>query len=187
MSLKEKTIDSQVAYRGGFLEIRRDAVLLPDGKQATREYCVHPGAAVVIPVLPDGQLVLEKQYRYPVQQEMIEFPAGKLDPQESDLSCAVRELREETGYTARRWAYAGKIYPCIGYSDEIIHIWLATELSAGAQRLDQGEFVDVFTAPVQQVNQWSLDGTITDSKTLCALRWLNAWLHDEWQPDWQVV
>ena len=185
MKLEEKEIDSQLLYEGGFLHVRRDTVELPNGKQSKREYCVHPGAAVIIAVLPDGQLVLERQYRYPVRQDMIEFPAGKLDKAEPPLVCAKRELLEETGYQAKRWAYAGKIYPCIGYSNEIIHIWLATDLTAGQTKLDEGEFVEVFSATPDQIQTWALDGTITDGKTLACLNWFNAWKNGTWQPDWQ--
>lgn len=187
MKLEEKTIHSEELTRSSFLRIVRDTVSLPDGGQAYREYCIHPGAAVIMAILDNGQLVLERQYRHPVKQVMIEFPAGKLNAGEPSLECACRELKEETGFQARRWAYAGAIYPCIGYSDEKIDIWLATDLIAGDSHLDAGEFVEVFTAPPEQLGQWALDGTITDGKTLACLNWLNAWRCGNWHPQWQFV
>lgn len=186
MPLEEKRVESQVLTKSGFLEVRRDTVILPDGKRASREYCVHPGAVAVIAVLPNGDLVLERQFRYPVGQVMIEFPAGKLDAQESGLLCAKRELKEETGYVSERWAYAGYFSPCIGYSNERIDVWLAADVQAGEQHLDEGEFLEVFTASFEQVQQWILDGVITDGKTLACFNWLAAWRHGLWVPEWQA-
>ncbi|GAA5235567.1 NUDIX hydrolase [Verticiella sediminum] len=184
-SLTETTLDSEVLVRGGFLEVRRDHVRLPDGATTTREYIVHPGAVVVIPLLDDGRLVMERQYRYPVRQAMIEFPAGKLDPGEDLQVCGERELREETGYSAMQWAYAGQIHIAIGYSDEVLHVYLARGLRAGERKLDEGEFLDVFTMSRDELARACLDGSITDAKTLsCALR-LRAMDEGEWQPDWQ--
>ena len=168
--LKETRLASEQVYRGGFLDIRRDTVSLPDGKSTFREYVVHPGACVVIPMLDNGDVVLERQYRYPVGREMIEFPAGKLNPNEDSRLCAVRELREETGYTAGQWAYAGCMHLAIAYSDEVIHIYFAKGLMRGQRQLDEGEFLDVFTAPAAQLIQWCASGEVTDAKTVtCAL------------------
>jgi ADP-ribose pyrophosphatase len=168
--LKETRLASEQVYRGGFLDIRRDKVSLPDGKTAIREYVVHPGACVVIPLLDNGDVVLERQYRYPVGREMIEFPAGKLDPDEDPWVCASRELREETGYSAQQWAYAGCMHLAIAYSDEVIHIYFAKGLTRGQRQLDEGEFLDVFTAPAAQLIQWCASGEVTDAKTVtCAL------------------
>ena len=187
MLFEEKTIDSQVLVQGGFLKLRRDTVRLPDGKESTREYVVHPGAVMIIPILPGGRVVLERQYRYPVRELVIEFPAGKIDPGEGMQACAQRELLEETGYTARQWAYAGPVYPCIGYSDEVIEVWLARDLQAGPAQLDEGEFVETFTASLEELEQWMLDGTIKDCKTLAGLHWLYALhrgqLNLQWLPD----
>src|SRR5207253_4243761 len=127
----------------------RDTVRLPDGSLATREFVLHPGAVMMIPLLDDGRIVLERQYRYPVRQVLIEFPAGKIDRGEDLLACAQRELLEETGYTASEWAYAGKLAHCVGYSDEMIHIYFARGLTAGAAQLDHGEFVETITASPQ--------------------------------------
>lgn len=184
MSLEEKMLESEQVYQGDFLRLMRDRVLLPDGQVATREYCVHPGAVAIIPVLPDGRLVLERQYRYSVRREMIEFPAGKRDAGEAALECGVRELHEETGYRAGRWARAGVIHPVIGYSTEAIDIWLATDLHAGTSVPDPGEFVEVFTATAQEVDAWILSGSLTDAKTISCMYWLKAWQCGEWVPDW---
>jgi ADP-ribose pyrophosphatase len=172
--LNETFVTSEQLLKGKFLEVKRDTVRLPDDTHATREYVVHPGAVVVIPLLDDGQVVLERQFRYPVGQVMIELPAGKLDPQEDPLLCGLRELYEETGYTASQWAYAGKMHLAIAYSTEIIHIYFARGLTAGERQLDAGEFLDVFTVPTQQLLDWCADGTITDAKTMtCAVHLAN--------------
>ncbi len=127
---------------------------------------------------------LERQYRHPVSRVMIELPAGKIDAGEAPLACARRELLEETGYTAREWAHAGTIHPCIGYSDEFIDIWFARGLSAGQRRLDQGEFLDVICASPQDLLQWCRDGRVTDGKTLSAALWLQNVLAGHWVLDW---
>lgn len=174
LKLKETLLSSQTLFKGNFLHAKCDTVQLPDGKHATREYVVHPGAVVVVPLLDDGQVVLERQFRYPVGQVMIEFPAGKLDEGEDPLMCGLRELREETGYIPSEWAYAGQMHLAIAYSTEIIHIYFARGLSAGDRKLDDGEFLDVFTAPAQQLLDWCADGTVTDAKTLaCAVHLAN--------------
>lgn len=168
--LTETLLASQQIFKGGFLDVRRDMVQLPNGKSTSREYVVHPGACVVIPLLDNGDVILEKQFRYPVGREMIEFPAGKLDPNEDPLICAMRELREETGYSASEWAYGGCMHLAIAYSTEVIHIYFARGLVLGERDLDEGEFLDVFTAPAQQLIAWCADGTVTDAKTVtCAL------------------
>jgi ADP-ribose pyrophosphatase len=173
-ALKETLVSSELLLNGKFLQVKRDTVRLPDGKHATREYVVHPGAVVVVPLLDDGQVVLERQFRYPIGQVMIELPAGKLDAGEDPLLCGLRELQEETGYTAAEWAYAGQMHLAIAYSTEVIHIYFARGLSSGARQLDAGEFLDVFTAPAQQLLDWCADGTVTDAKTLsCALHLAN--------------
>jgi ADP-ribose pyrophosphatase len=169
-SLKETQLASEQVFKGNFLDVRRDTVRLPNGYAVPREYVVHPGACVVIPLLDNGDVVLEKQFRYPVGREMIEFPAGKLDPNEDPLICALRELREETGYSASEWAYAGCMHLAIAYSTEVIHIYFARGLVQGERALDDEEFLDVFTAPAQQLIAWCADGTVTDAKTVtCAL------------------
>jgi len=185
--LTETRVASQELLRGHFLHAMRDTVRLPDGKEATREYVIHPGAVMVVAELPDGRLVLERQFRYPVQSVMVEFPAGKLDPGEDSLVCAQRELLEETGYTARQWARAGVLHPVISYSTEFIDIWFARELTAGERQLDAGEFLDVFSASADELLQWCRDGRITDAKTLTGMLWLQNLRSGAWSLDWASV
>jgi ADP-ribose pyrophosphatase len=184
--LKEERTASEVLVNGNFLQVCRDTVRLPDGHTATREYVIHPGAVVVVPLLDDGRVVLERQYRYPVAHVMTEFPAGKLDAGEDPFLCGQRELLEETGYTAREWAYAGAMHLAVAYSTEIIHIYFARGLSLGTRQLDHGEFLDVFTATPQEVAAWCRDGTITDAKSLTCALWLQNVLSGAWELDWQA-
>lgn len=185
--LVEHTLDHTELFKGHFLHAFRDTVRLPSGHTASREYVIHPGAVMVIAIGDDGRLVMERQYRYPMRQVMIEFPAGKLDPGEDRLACAQRELWEETGYRAREWAHAGVLHPVISYSTEFIDIWFARGLSLGERQLDDGEFLDVFTASVAELLAWSRDGRLTDAKTLTGLLWLQNYLSGAWPLDWQTL
>lgn len=183
--LRETHLSTEVLEQGAFLQWRRDRVSLPDGREAVREFVVHPGAVMVVPILPDGRLVLERQFRYPVGMTMIEFPAGKLDAGEGALACAKRELLEETGYSAARWARAGLMHPVIGYATEFIEVWFAEELTLGQRHLDDGEFLDVFAASQQELEQWMRQGQLTDAKTIVGMMWLQQWRSGQCQLDWQ--
>ena len=185
--LVETLVSSESLLQGHFLQVRRDMVRLPDGKHTSREYVIHPGAVMIVAQLDDGQLVLERQYRYPVHAVMIEFPAGKLDVGEASLACAQRELLEETGYTAREWAKAGVLHPVIAYSTEFIDIWFARGLSLGERKLDAGEFLDVFTATPAELLNWCGSGLVTDAKTLTGMLWLQNILLGAWTLEWQLA
>lgn len=189
--LIEERLSGQEVYKGCLLHAFCDTVKLPDGSHAKREYLVHPGAVMIVPLLHDAhgvlQVILERQYRYPMGRVMIEFPAGKLDPGESSLACAQRELIEETGYRANEWALAGRLHPVISYSTEFIDIWFARGLWAGQSQLDKGEFLETFSISPDQLLQWCHDGQVTDAKTLTATLWLQNLLSGVWNLEWQGV
>ncbi|MEN7527253.1 NUDIX hydrolase [Cupriavidus sp. DL-D2] len=180
--LRETAVASATIHRGKFLTLKQDIVRLPDGKQAGREYVLHPGAVMMIPLFDDGTVLMERQFRYPVGEVMLEFPAGKLDPEEGAQRCGERELLEETGYTAKRWDYLTRIHPVISYSTEFIDIFLARDLSAGESKLDDGEFLETFVTPVGQVIDWVRQGRITDVKTIIGAFWLEKIISGAWQP-----
>lgn len=182
--LIERFIDSETRLTGGFLTVVRDRVRLPDGGEATREYVRHPGAVAVVPILDDGRVVMVRQYRHPVGRILLEWPAGKLDAGEPVLACAVRELREETGYEARDWARAGVFHNACAYSDEGIEIWFARGLVPGRQALDAGEFVEVCLEQPEDLFTRLHAGEITDMKTALGLLWLQRWRQGQWALDW---
>lgn len=173
--LLEHRVEGETLVRGGFLEMRRDTVRLPDGLHATREYIQHPGAVAVVPLLDDGRIVLVRQYRYPVGKVLVEFPAGKRDPHETTLQCAMRELLEETGYVAREWAYAGEIHNAAAYSSESIWIWFARGLVAGPPQPDHGEFVETVHLAQGELEGLDASGELFDVKTIIGLHWLQRW------------
>lgn len=180
MDLKETRLETALMYSGDFIEVRKDKVRLPDGGLSSREYIVHPGAVAVLALLDNGNLVMERQYRYPPQREFIELPAGKIDHGEDILLTAQRELLEETGYVAGEWLHLATTWPCIGYADERIEYFLARGITHQGRNLDDGEFLEVFELSLADALEWVRIGKINDSKTIVGLFWLEKHLNG-WQ------
>ena len=178
--LIERRVSGEQVFHGRLLDVRRDVVALPDGKQATREYIVHPGAVMIVPMLDNGLLLMERQHRYPVGRVLLEFPAGKLEAGEAIQRCAQRELAEETGYRATEWARAGILHNAPAYATEIIEIWFARGLSAGPRQLDEGEFIDLVQLDEAALDAAAGRGELTDAKTLIGLLWLQRWRAGGW-------
>ena len=181
LQLKETRIDGSVVYDGSFLKVTSDRVTLPDDSVTLREYIKHPGAVVILPVFDDGRVLLERQFRYPLGRVFIEFPAGKIDPGESTLACAQRELQEETGYTASNWQFICTIHNAIAYSDEHLDLFVARGLTAGERKLDVGEFLETFTATVPDMLDMVRSGEITDVKTIIGAFWLDKLACGAWK------
>ena len=178
--LRESLVISEEVFSGRLLRVRRDTVRLPDGKQATREFVTHPGAVVMIAELPNGKLLFERQFRYPLDRVFLELPAGKIHPGEDILLTARRELQEETGYVAEHWHYLGVIHPCIGYSDERIEIFFAQGLSHVGHALDAGEFLEVHELQLGEAMEAVRDGRLTDGKSVACLLWAERVLDGRW-------
>ena len=177
MNLKETRLDTAVVYDGNFLIVNKDSARMPDGSISTREYITHPGAVAILALLDNGNLVMERQFRYAPQQEFIELPAGKIDQGEDILVTAQRELLEETGYVAREWTHLTTTWPCIGYADERMEYFIARGLTHQGSMLDQGEFLEVFELSLAEALQWVRQGKISDSKTIVGLFWLEKTLN----------
>ena len=168
--LRETQLSSREIFDGRILHVFEDTVRLPNGAAASREYLRHIGAVCVIPVLEDGSVLVERQYRYPVAQVLTEIPAGKLDAKDEDhLLAAQRELREETGATAERWTSLGLFYPACAYSDEVIEMYLAQGLHFGERHLDADEFLNVARVPLTELVEAVMAGRIPDAKTQIAI------------------
>jgi ADP-ribose pyrophosphatase len=179
--LKETRIDGETVYEGRFLKVERDRIKLPDGSTSHREYIRHPGAVVILPLLDDGRILLERQFRYPNDRVFVEFPAGKIDPGEDPLECAKRELREETGYSATNWQFVCTIHNAIAYSDEHLDLFLATGLTEGEAKLDEGEFLELFTITLPELLEQVRRGEITDVKTIIGTFWLEKIVGGDWK------
>ena len=168
--LEEIKTGSEEIFDGVILHVYRDTVSLPNGKPATREVIRHVGAVGVVPLTDDGKVIVERQYRYPLDRVITEIPAGKLDSKEEDrLLAAKRELEEETGITADEWIDIGIYYPAAAYSDEKITLYLARGLQKGKQNLDEDEFLNIQEVPLQELVDDVMDGKIADGKTQVAI------------------
>ena len=171
----ETTVSSNLAYDGGLIKLRRDAVRLPDGNPAWREYVVHPGAVMVLAVVDDDTILLDRQYRYPKHRHFIELPAGKLEQGEAPLHTARRELIEECGFEAAEWWKIAELDPSIGYSTEVIHLYGARALRHVGANLDVGEHLETFEAKLADALELVRSGIITDTKTTFGLLWWDKW------------
>lgn len=168
--LIEKTIDGSEVYSGKFLHVFHDRILLPNGKEGGRDYIKHIGAVCVIPILEDGRVIVEHQFRYPTHEVLIEIPAGKLDSKsENHLEACKRELREETGYEAGEWIELGPLYPTPAYSDEVIHAYIARDLKKGERNLDEDEFINIELVPLKTLVDLVMEGRIPDAKSQIAI------------------
>lgn len=176
----EDQLDSEAVFEGRLLKVRRDWVRLPDGGESTREYILHPGAAMILACPDPDTVILERQFRYPLRRHFIELPAGKIDAGEEPLATAQRELREECGYTASDWRHLSTLHPCIAYADERIELFLAGGLTEVGNALDEGEFLEVMTLPLVEALQWVRDGRITDPKTMAGLFWAEKLRQGAW-------
>jgi len=172
LDFTETTLSSETVYQGRLLTVKRDRVGLPNGGESTREYIVHPGAVVVLPVFENGDVLLERQHRYPLRRDFIEFPAGKIDAGEDELQCGQRELREETGYEAQQWSHVTTLYPCIGYANERLEFFHAQQLNFVGHARDADEFLEVLRVPFDEAMAWLHSGKICETKTVVGLFWL---------------
>jgi ADP-ribose pyrophosphatase len=167
----ETTLSSEIVFNGKLLQVRSDRVRLPDGTESVREYIHHPGAAMVVAFLDERMLLLERQFRYPLRRHFIELPAGKIDPGEAPFDTARRELKEECGYEASEWRHLATLHPGIGYTDERIELYLARGLTHVGHALDEGEFLEVFPATIDEALEWVRQGRITEAKAVTGLLW----------------
>ncbi|MEN9773115.1 MAG: ADP-ribose pyrophosphatase [Pseudomonadota bacterium] len=179
-TLDETQLSSERVFEGRFLKINRDRVRLPDGAESFREYVVHPGAAVMVPIFDDGRILIERQYRYALRQSFIEVPAGKRDPGEDFFATAQRELLEETGYEAREWARMTQLHPAIGFATEVMEIWLCRDLHHRGQQLDEHEFLELEIVSIDWLLAEVLAGRVTDVKTQIVALWLDRFRSGLW-------
>ena len=183
--LNEKTVSSEEIYKGKIVHLFCDTVRLPNGKEATREVIRHVGAAAVVPLTDEGNVILVRQYRYPFSQVMLEIPAGKLDIGEDPIDCAKRELIEETGYDAKELVYLGAFYPSVAMLNEVIHLFLAKNMTLCETNLDEDEFLHVEQRPLSEVVEQVMRGEIPDGKTQTAILKAYYLLNGDVTPDKQ--
>jgi len=179
-SMAESTLERQTVFEGKFLKVRRDLARLPDGATATREFVMHPGAAAMVPIGGDERILVERQFRYAMGQMYVEIPAGKIDAGETSIQTARRELLEETGYEAQQWGFLTRIHPAIGFSDEVMDIYLARDLSLRERAMDVDEFLEIEWVTLG----WMMDelraGRLPDVKTQIAVHWLDRLFSGQW-------
>lgn len=169
--LAEKKIKSKQVYSGGLLQVYKDTVELPDGIESEREYIKHPGASVIIPYRDNGEILLIRQYRYPIRETILELPAGKIDPGENAEDSINRELAEETGYGAKTIRKLGRIHSCVGYSDEVVHLFWGSDLYENNLEQDEGENIILAPMSIEDAMKKVLQDEITDAKTTIGLFW----------------
>ena len=175
--LHEETLSSELKYAGDYLKVHRDTVRLPNGATSSREYLEHPGAVMIIPVFDNGDVLIARQFRYPMHTVFVEFPAGKKDAGEAPIDTAKRELLEETGYTAEHYSHITDIHNALAYCDEVIHFYVAEGLhDSGQQHLDDNEFVQVMRVPLTELMNWVRQGWVPDVKTQLGAFWLQDYL-----------
>ena len=167
----ERTVTSRQVFKGRLLTLRVDEVELANGKRSQREIVEHPGAVAILAFTDDGQLVLVQQYRNAAERLTLEIPAGTLSAGEDPLECAVRELREETGFSAHTFGKVCSFYTAVGFCTEVLHLYVATGLQAGAQDYDDDENIEVLTMPVAEAMEHVRTGSIVDSKSVAAVFW----------------
>jgi ADP-ribose pyrophosphatase len=168
-NLNETLVTSEKVFDGRVVHLYKDTVELPNGKHTTREVIRHAGAVAIVPLTYDNKVIVERQFRYPLNRVITEIPAGKIDIGEEPLDAAKRELKEETGYTATKWYYLGGYHPTPAYTDECIHMYLARGLERGEQNLDNGEFLNVMEVDLDYLALDVLNNKITDGKTQTAI------------------
>ncbi len=178
--LRESTVEQAVVFEGNFLKVRRDIARLPDGSTASREFVLHPGAAAMVPIGADERILVERQFRYAMGEIYVEIPAGKLDAGENSLQTARRELQEETGYTAKQWAHLTRIHPAIGFSNEVMDLYLARDLALTGRQLDVEEFLEIEWVTLGWLMDELRSHRLPDVKTQLAVHWLDRLFSGAW-------
>ena len=180
VGLRESTVEQAVVFEGNFLKVRRDVARLPDGSTASREFVLHPGAAAMVPIGADERILVERQFRYAMGEVYVEIPAGKLDAGETSLQTARRELQEETGYTAKQWAHLTRIHPAIGFSNEVMDLYLARDLALTGRQLDVEEFLEIEWVTLGWLMDELRSHRLPDVKTQLAVHWLDRLFSGAW-------